>query len=179
MESLRSATRNTAFERWLATAMDPSRPALQGTASAGVPAASLGQAASIGASPSRVNGSTLGAEASAAPCSPADSADSAVPVAEGGLRVQRGRVARSRGQSHSGATAASLAEVAHYLVPAPADDTADSQPAQASVAPPLLPAERAAPGNAQGRVATNDTGSFRPGWRVCNSCFNFVTPLQF
>lgn len=176
MESLRSATRNTAFERWLATTIkpeghptiEPSNPnnaALNASGSHN-PAASH----AAGSSPS-VWETGPAAHAYHSPHSP-DSADSTVPESEAGPHVQHGRMLtqsmHNGGRSRNAATAASLDEVAHYLVAgaASAEATADSQPGSMVLAPPVLPAERALPGNLQSCAGGTDADPFRPGWKA-------------
>ncbi len=192
MESLRSATRNTAFERWLASTMGSdtssrlSRSDSDQSVDATACARDCQQHSSVGltgpTAPSGTLEPTDHPQQPAHACSrPADSGESHMPQAQLTRLVPRRR-ANSWGSSRllSDKTA-SMDAIAPYLASGRVDErTAESQPRPAAA--PLLPADAQLPASSQRRLSDNETGPFRPGWKVCSlrqTCCGQCGPLPY
>ena len=180
MESLRSATRNTAFERWLASTMGNDTTSLMSrtdsdqSLDAAACTDAVEQQASAGlitdpaASSPFADAAGHALQSTRADSTPADSGDSHMPQAQFARLVPRRR-SGSRGSSRMlSDKAASMDAIAPYLASGRVNErTAESQPGPAAV--PLMPAE-GVPGTAQRRPNSGtETGPFRPGWKVCAS----------
>ena len=176
MESLRSATRNTAFERWLASTMgsDTSSRLSRSDSDQSVDAAACARdcqqhslAVTGPTAPSgNLNPTDHVRQPAHAGSRPADSGESHMPQAQLTRLVPRRR-ANSRGSSRMlSDNTASMDAIAPYLASGRVDErTAESQPRPAAA--PLLPADAPLPATSQRRLSGNETGPFRPGWKVC------------
>ena len=176
MESLRSATRNTAFERWLASTMgsDTSSRMSRSDSDQSMQAAACAH--------EYQQHSSTGLTGPIAPSEPAvylqqpvhggsrptDSGESQMPQAQLTRLVPRRR-ANSRGSSRMlSDKAASMDAIAPYLASGRVSErTAESQPRSATA--PLPPPDALLPATSQRRLSGNETGPFRPGWKVCGS----------
>ena len=177
MESLRSATRNTAFERWLASTMgsDTSSRLSRSDSDQSVEAAASAdvgqQQTSVGITPGSAAPSgvleTAGHEQQQAHADsrPADSGESHMPQAQLTRLVPRRRANRSGSSRMLSENTASMDAIAPYLASGRINErTAESQPRPAAA--PLLSADATLPINSQRRLSGTETGPFRPGWKV-------------
>ena len=170
MESLRSATRNTAFERWLASTMGSGSSSLlshsEGHQTVQAPARDHDDQPEP--SPDQTGlAATAGVVAHDLLQKPAHSEDSYMPEAQlTVLQSRDGGRADSFGSSRMlSDTTASMHAIAPYLAPSRARErTAESQPGPSKL--PEVAAEAAVPGTHQPRIGSTDTGPFRPGWKV-------------
>lgn len=180
MESLRSATRNTAFERWLASTMGSGTSGLmsrsEGDQSVQAPASGPDQKPEALPLHEIASPSAAGIVAHNTSQQPANSEDSSMPEAHHTLlQLRDGGKTDSFGSSRMlSDTAASMHAIAPYLTPGQVKErTAESAPGPAEQ--PVLPAEAVVPGTNQLHVGSSEIGPFRPGWKVCNSLEQFMT----
>ncbi len=179
MESLRSATRNTAFERWLASTMgsDTSSRMSRSDSDQSVDAAACARdcqqhslaVTGLTAPSGKSDPTEHERQPAHAGSRPADSGESHMPQAQL-TRLMPRRRANRRGSSRMlSDKTASMDAIAPYLASGRVDErTAESQPRPAAA--PVLPADAPLPATSQRRLSGNETGPFRPGWKVCSLC---------